>query len=32
MKEAAFLGDIEPCNGILVNAIIGGAKRLGGLR
>ncbi|GGP22079.1 sulfate adenylyltransferase [Thermocladium modestius] len=28
MKEAAFLGDIEPCNGILVNAIIG-AKRLG---
>ncbi len=28
MKCAAFLGDIEPCHGILVNAIIG-AKRLG---
>ncbi len=28
MKNAAYLGDIEPCHGILVNAIIG-AKRLG---
>lgn len=28
MKEAAFLGDYEPCHGILVNAIVG-AKRLG---
>ena len=28
MKSAAFAGDIEPCHGILVNAIIG-AKRLG---
>ncbi len=28
MKCAAFLGDIEPCHGILVNCIIG-AKRMG---
>lgn len=28
MKNAAYMGDMEPCHGILVNAIIG-AKRLG---
>jgi len=28
MKSAAYMGDIEPCNGILVNAIVG-AKRIG---
>ncbi|MDG6927318.1 MAG: sulfate adenylyltransferase [Nitrososphaerota archaeon] len=28
MKQAAFMGDTEPCNGILVNAIVG-SKRLG---
>ncbi|MFP3909992.1 MAG: sulfate adenylyltransferase [Archaeoglobaceae archaeon] len=28
MKNAAYMGDTEPCNGILVNAIMG-AKRLG---
>ncbi|MFP3214644.1 MAG: sulfate adenylyltransferase [Nitrososphaeria archaeon] len=28
MKEAAFMGDVEPCRGILVNAIVG-AKRIG---
>jgi len=28
MKEASFCGDVEPCNAILVNAIIG-SKRMG---